>query len=445
MKWAALAFVVALIAPLSQWLRRRPEKIAWICFAIGLLPFITEFLHLYMAPISWPTWPGYTHGFEITLADLLAALVFISVRDKRPRIPLLLPMALYVVAALIASVNAMFPTAALFYCWQLIRVMFLYSSIFIAVTSNFSAARMLLIGMACGELLELVVAVRQRFEFAVLQTQGTMESQNELGLVSHFVMFPFFAIMLGGRRGWLPLVVVLAGLAVDTLTTSRGAITLGIAGLVLTYTLSSISKWSGRKALMALAGVAILSLALPFALANFEQRFSGSVSNPGLAEDAERIAYKSAAAMMVDDFPGGVGSNHFTMIGNAGGYYLRAGEAPYASGLGGRVHNVYWLVLAETGYLGLITYLGFLLSPMIMAFRYGRGNPRDAHRDLLLGLGVTLVIICIHSWEEWVTITYTMQSLLAINFGLVAALASEYRAPRPSRLVLSPSIQAPSI
>ena len=151
----------------------------------------------------------------------------------------------------------------------------------------------------------------------MLQTHGTMESQNELGLVSHFVMFPFFAIMLGGRRGWLPVVVVLAGLVVETLTTSRGTVLLGVAGLGLTYVLSSASKWSSRKALVALAGLAVLAVAAPIALASFEQRFAGSGGGPGLAEDAERIAYKAAAAMIVADFPGGVGPNHFTVIANA--------------------------------------------------------------------------------------------------------------------------------
>jgi O-antigen ligase len=444
-KWGVVALIVLSIAPLSQWLRRRPEKVAWVCFALGLLPFITEYLHLFMATVSWPSWAGYSTGIEITLEDLLAVLVFVSIRNKNSRIPFLLPMALYLAATLIASVGAMYTTAALFYCWQLLRIFFIYIAVFTAVSADFTAARALLIGMACGELVELGIASWQRVGLGMLQAHGTMESQNELGLVSHFVMFPFFAILLGGRRGWLPGIVVLAGLVVETLTTSRGTVMLGVAGLALTYALSSMSKWSSRKALVALAGLAILAAAVPFALASFEQRFSGSGGDPGLAEDSERIAYKTAAAMMFEDFPGGVGPNHFTVIANAGGYYIRAGEAPYSSGLAGRVHNVYWLVLAESGILGLVTYLGFLLFPLVMALRYGVGGQRESSRDLLLGLGVTLIIVYIHSWEEWVPITYTMQNLLAINFGLVAALAAKYRVPRASAIVLSPIIRLPPI
>jgi O-antigen ligase len=445
MKWGALALLVALILPLSQWLRRRPEKVAWVCFALGLLPFVTEYLHLFMATVSWASWAGYARGIEISVEDLLAVLLIVSIRNNNARIPFLLPMALYLFATLIATINATYTTAALFYCWQLVRIFAIYIAVFIAVTSEFAAARALLVGMACGEMVELVFAAWQRLGLGVLQTHGTMESQNELGLVSHFVMFPFFAILLGGRRGWLPGIVVLAGLVVEVLTTSRGTVMLGVIGLALTYALSSMSKWSSRKALIALAGLAVLAAAAPFALASFEQRFSGSGGDPGLAEDAERIAYKAAAAMMLADFPGGVGPNHFTVVANADGYYIRAGEAPYSSGLAGRVHNVYWLVLAETGIFGLITYLGFLLFPLVMALRYGVGGQRETNRDLLLGLGVTLVIVYIHSWEEWVPITYTMQNFLAINFGLVAALAAKYRAPRASTIILSPIVRLPPI
>jgi hypothetical protein len=444
-KWAALAVIILLVAPLSQWLRRRPEKIAWVCFAIGLMPFIGEYFHLLLAVVSWAMWDGYSKGIEISLTDLLAILLFLSLRDKHIKIPFLFPMALYLVVVLIASITSTIPVASLFYCWQLLRIYFIYAVVFLAVTSNSAAAPSLLIGMACGEGLELFVASWQRFGLGVLQASGTMESQNELGLVSHFVMFPFFAIMLGGRRGWLPAVAVLASLVVDTLTTSRGTITLGVSGLALTYALSSMSKWSSRKALVALAGLGILAVAVPFALANFEQRFSASGGNYGLAEDSERIAYKDAAAMMVEDFPGGVGPNLFSIVGNSGGYYERAGVAPVLGSRAGRVHNVYWLVLAETGFLGLITYLAFVLSPLATALRYGFGGRREANRDLLLGLAVTLIIVYIHSREEWVLISYTMQSLLAINFGLVAALASEYRSPRTSTVFLSPTVRLPPI
>ena len=41
------------------------------------------------------------------------------------------------------------------------------------------------------------------------------------------------------------------------------------------------------------------------------------------------------------------------------------------------VHNIYYLVAAETGYIGLIAFVWLLLQPLIVAFRCGWRNPRD--------------------------------------------------------------------
>jgi O-antigen ligase len=427
-KWGVFALMIVAILPLSQELRRRPERIVWICLAVGFLPFVTVSYHLLMATVSWPAWPGYSKGVEITLTDFFSIAIILGNPGGLRRIPFLAPMALYLLAALAASASAIYPEASLFYCWQLMRVFIIYLAVFSAVTSDSKAVWALLVGMAFGELLELAVAGSQRFRSGMLQASGTFNSQNELGLVSHFVMFPFFALLLGGRRGWLPLVIVPAALLVDTLTTSRAAAVLGVAGLGLTYALSSLSKWSSRKAMIALAALAIVATITPFAVANFAQRFSESGNNNlGLSEDMERLAYKKAAGMILDDFPGGIGPNQFTFIANVRGYFTRAGVAPRTASRAGAVHNVYWLVLAETGIPGLITYLGFLLFPLFAALRYGLGGIRGSNRDLLLGLAATLIVFCIHSWEEWVPITYTIQSFLAINFGLIAALMAESR------------------
>ena len=102
-------------------------------------------------------------------------------------------------------------------------------------------------------------------------------------------------------------------------------------------------------------------------------------------------------------------------------------------------------MLAETAIPGLVTYLGFLLFPLAMALRYGLGAQREPERDLLLGLGVTLIMVYIHSWEEWVPITYIVQNFLVINFGLVAALSAKYRVPRASESILAPIIRLPPL
>ena len=247
---------------------------------IGLLPFVTVWLHLLTAPISW-AWIGYTKGVEIWVLDLVAVVILIFLRGRLTRPPFVIPMALYFLATVIAAFNAQIPEAAFFYCWQLLRVFLIYITVANVCTVEFGAVLAILTALAMGELLQCVTAVWERIGLHVLQTPGTMESQNELGLVSHFVILPFFAIMLGGRRGWLPVVVVPAALITYVLTTSRASVLLGIVGLGLVWLLSSLTKFSPRKFGVVTIGLVAILVMTPLAISSFGERFAQS-GEPGI-------------------------------------------------------------------------------------------------------------------------------------------------------------------
>jgi hypothetical protein len=82
-------------------------------------------------------------------------------------------------------------------------------------------------------------------------------------------------------------------------------------------------------------------------------------------------------------------------------------------------------VAAETGYVGLITFVLFLLRPMMVAFLCGLRHRGDPRGDLLLGLGVALLVVYVHSFFEWIFVTFHAQYMLAMEFGLVAGLAQQ--------------------
>ena len=419
----SLAILISSIWPASAWLRKNPDKLSWLCFFIGFLPFVTNWLHLLTAPISW-FWVGYTKGLEIYVLDAVAIVILIALRGRIVRPLFVAIMALYFISALVATFEAQVPEAAVFYCWQLLRVFIVYLAVANISSLRFDAVGSMLKGLAFAEILECMVAILQRFGYHILQTPGTMGSQNELGIASHFVILPFFALMLGGRRGWLPPVVVLAGLTTDALTTSRGAVVLGLAGLALVWLFSSLARFSTRKFGIAVLGLVALALVAPLAAASFSKRFEHS--NLGLAEDNERLAFKRAASMMIDDHPGGVGPNNFAFVANMGGYYNRSGPGLSAIGRFSNVHNLYLLILAESGPAGLVSYILMLIVPFIAAVRHGLRSDlwdaNDPRRDILIGASVTLLIVAIHSTEEWVMIGAVLEYLLAIMFGLIAGL-----------------------
>jgi O-antigen ligase len=413
----------ALVWPLSIRLRRNPHGRLRMFALTAFLPFVLSAVHLYMAVNSW-VWVGYVKGAEVSLLDFIALSIYLSLPRPEGGLPFRWSMALYFAVTALSAIQAMFPVAALFYPLQLGRAFLVYVTVYRGVCADPRVPDAVLKGLAAGMFVAAAVAGWQRAELGVLQTPGTFASQNLLGVISQFVMFPFFAVMLGGRGGRLAPAVVAAGLVIAVLTASRGTIALDCLGLATVFALSALRQWTSRKAKVLLAGVAAMVVFAPFAASSLQQRFHGGPALGLSEEDRERLLFKKAAAQMLSDHPMGVGANHFTIVANLEGYFARAGEM-WSAGRGSNVHNVYWLVAAETGYIGLVVFVALLGHPLIAAFRCSFRHRRDPRGDLLLGLGGALLVVYIHSFEEWIFVTFDVQYLFAIVIGLIAGLTQE--------------------
>ena len=143
--------------------------------------------------------------------------------------------------------------------------------------------------------------------------------------------------------------------------------------------------------------------------------------------------FERVAALMLAEHPLGVGPNHYVRAANFDSYAERAGVIPTEGSRSAHVHNVYWLVAAETGYLGLIAFVILLAIPLVQAFRSGLRHRRDPRTDLLLGLGLALIAVYVHSLYEWLLVTFQMQYMLGVTAGLIAGLSYQLKgtpAPR---------------
>ncbi len=419
-KWVFLSLLLGGILPLSQWLRGNPRDAPKVWMLMGFLPFGMGPLHLFVAPISWAGWPGYVKGVEFSALDALALAVYFSLpRGGRP-LPFRLSMGLYLGAVLLSTFQADVPMAALFYAWQLARMFLLYAVVAKACADE-RFALALLKGMVIGLCMETLLAVWERFGHGVIQAGGTFGHQNLLGMMSHFVVFPLFALLLAGNRDHLVTLGPLAGIVTAVFTASRA--TLGFAGIgyVGLFLLSALRKWTSRKATILMAGVMIAAVAAPIALWSLERRYAAETH----AAYDERAAFTKAASMILADHPMGIGANNYVVIANTMGYNDRAGVAWTSASESANVHNVYLLVASETGYIGLAAFLLLLLRPLTTALICGWRNRNDSRGDLLLGLGSALFIVYIHSLFEWVFITYLGQYMFAFTSGLVAGLAQQ--------------------
>ena len=441
MKYAILLLLLAATLPASALLRRNPWVASKAWMLMGFLPFVLQILHLNMAAFSWTDWsienvityaltyntdwPGYVHAMEISVLDVLALALYLSLPRAQHPLPFRISMLLYFIAASLSAFQAPVPVASLFYIWQLARMFLIYAVVTRASSADTRVVISLLQGMAAGLFLETGVAIWQRFGLGIVQTGGTFSHQNLLGIMSHFAVFPFFALLLAGRRLWLPAAVTLTAILVDVLTVSRGALAMTALGIAAVYVISVLRRGTQRKVLILLAGVFALVAISPFAFRSLEDRFGVGQSFDPTYYYNDRLALERAAAMILSDHPFGIGANNYVLVAINEGYDRAAGVVMAATNLLEEVHNVYWLVAAESGYVGLVTFLFFLLRPLSVAFLCSRRTLGDQRSDLLMGLGVALAIVYIHSFWEWIFVDYQVQYMFAMTVGSVAGLAEQ--------------------
>ncbi len=87
----------------------------------------------------------------------------------------------------------------------------------------------------------------------------------------------------------------------------------------------------------------------------------------------------------------GVGANNYALIAYT---YNTADVGDLGYVINSSVHNVYLLVWAETGLIGLVFFLSFLAVPLVEAWRHTRSDDRYVSL-LALGLGCALMAMCI--------------------------------------------------
>lgn len=430
MRFVALAVIIFSVPIFLALLQQNAKYRRYLYFAVGFLPFVIAAWNLDAAIISWATWPGQTKGLIITLLDALALAVVIRSR----RSPLFFPFTAIIIAYIGAASLSIFfsnnPQASFFYAWQLGTMLLVFwASANICMTED--GPKMIIAGLVCGITLQAGFSISQKLS-GVVQASGTMGHQNLLGVATHFALYPSLALLMATKNAKLPILGVIAGLIVVAFGASRATIGLAGIGVILLIFLSMVRKPSARKTKVAVIGLVILAVATPIAIASLQQRFA-ITSNEGSNE--ERQAFERTAKMIFSDHPMGIGANQYVIIANTGGYSQKAGVIWNRGSRSAPVHNSYLLVAAETGFVGLFCFILLILVPIIAALKFAWSNRGDPKGDLALGIGVTLVIFGLHSFYEWVMLTWVIQYMLAIVMGILAGLIMQRKTAKRAALV----------
>ena len=429
MKYFALTIGIVGILPLALFLRSNPYARNKFWILLGTIPFVTKVIPLFdVALVTWHEfWWGYVPALQVSAIDLIAVAIYFTVKHQKNSIRYHFPFLLYLTAISLSVFQADMPLGSIFYVWQFIRTYFLTVVIAKACTDE-TVPLQLLKGLALGLAIQIVVIFWQKFGLRMIQPTGTFFHQNTLGLITHLVVFPHFALLLAGQRQLQNAATPLIGLVIASLIASRAALGFAGFGFVATYLFSSARRWTNWKVLVGAAGAVTVAVLAPIAYSSLEQRFDAA---PLMEHEYdERAAFNRTALSMLEANPLGVGVNHYSYVGKNYGYSIRAGVAPNEGSLNNIVHNAFLLNAAEAGYPGFVAFIVLSIYPLWIAFKYSWGERNDPKGDLLLGLGVAMLTIYIHSLFEYIILLKEVQYVLAIVVGMTFGLAHQIKAAR---------------
>lgn len=186
------------------------------------------------------------------------------------------------------------------------------------------------------------------------QLGSVLGDPNDLSLV---LMFPLaFAISFATTKGIganrvLGILCLIFAMSAVIATQSRG----GLLGSVAVFGIFGLRLIRSKMLLITIGVIALLVL---FAVAGISDRQSGGAAEAGIDASAmgRLYAWEAAFKMALDNPLTGVGLNNFYA-----NYFF---YSPHWDGLNHAVHSTWFGVLAETGFLGLLVFIGIIVSLM---------------------------------------------------------------------------------
>ena len=423
MKWVFLLAVVMLFPTLFGLIRSDRRNVVRICFVLGASILLVG-PSLWSAPIAWPLWPASARGTEVSFIDSIALALFFSTPKVRIPTSIKLSYLLICLALFVSTCVAYNRIAALFYIWEFLRATLLFVAIARACASEPRAAAAFIMGLCLGMVGEAAWVVLQYVQH-VDRPGGSFGHSNTMGIAANYAVLPALALMLGSRRWLLPCGAVLSGLICVVLGGSRASMGLFAIGIFLTVILSLAQGASSRKYAVLGAMTLLAMAAAPAMIWSVGRRTAEATTS----SDSDRSEMKEAASMIIADHPFGIGANQYVIIANTGGYSQRAGVPWNEANLRAPVHDTYYLVTAELGFLGLVGMLAMLGSFIVLGFSLLRRSLPDGSAELVPGLLATTIIVAIQISYEFTFMEFMLHDLCAINAGILVAILARKRSP----------------
>ncbi len=416
---ALLILGILLFIPAGIAGRKRPDIRRWIGRVVGFAAYPSASITFFYQA----SYRGYERGHELALIDLAVISLAISIPWTRWSSALRVPRWTYLFIAGASLLYAAEPRYTLFALHHILAVYFAFTVIAHAVEHE-EIGPSVLQGLCFGVCYATYLALYQRYVGGYFQTPGPFGHQNGLALSGNMIFPAALALVMAGQGGKLaPLTVAAAALG-TVLSLSRGGMVMyvGATGMVLAG--SMLRGITTRKLVVVASLLGGTVLLAAKSLDSIVDRFT----NAPEASSHAREEFERVAATMLHDHTFGVGLNHFSHA-SAMGYGDAAGLP--AIDIGGIVHNVYWLQLAELGIIGLVGFVFLYFSPPLLG-AITAIRDRGVLGDIALGLTAGIIVTLFQGKLEWSVFAGKLNRIIWVLFALLVGIYRQSRRRRQS-------------
>lgn len=254
-------------------------------------------------------------------------------------------------------------------------------------------------------------------EGGVPRIHSVFGSPNNVGLFLGRILPITAAVALLGRdrrRRILYLIAALPMLAATLLSFSRGALVFGLPAAFAVILLF----WGGKRAAVALVGLAVVGLAALGLLSN-NPRFANLFSIQNGTGFFRVNVWRSAWAMFLDHPILGVGLDNFLYAYR--GFYIQpdAWQEPNLP----HAHNIFLDALTRTGFLGLLALLALLASVIALTRQTLKHLSDPNLRALTIGLVASMVDFAAHGLIDTGYWFVDLAFIFMLTLGLLATLS----------------------
>lgn len=400
---------------------------------------------------SIETYRGHTKGYEISLIEVLALALLFAVRrasngSPSGRIPGLGWYLFWCAVSMLSVIGSHEPTYALMALSRFAKgaLIFAAAAVYLRDEKDLRWA----VGALAGALFHHgLLCLKMRLLDGSWQVKGWFEHQNPMAMWCYLSALPVLALMLEpkvkGRLFWLCVAGYSgAGLCI-LLSVSRAALAAYAAGSAILLLAAWVRGPNLRVTMMSVMGAIGAVVVSVFALDSFKARLNEvAESSEVVEEDLRDILNKQSASMLQKNPLLGIGWNNFGVANSRprGDEFSQIledwdkdrgftiyDENYYANPL---TESLYWLWLAETGWLGFGSFIAFATMTVWWALRNAWQRRGTLMGSVALSLLIGLTICYSHGTVERILTQTKNLSHWLMLVGLVAGMERMRRVGR---------------